>query len=97
MLEAELNSIKAVSAGGVKLALLHVLYDVQRVRETFEQVKAKVASNEYTRDLLEIDEDVDYLMWAERLKKCVSIQKLKPPVPMAEIRVIRTGGFLCLK
>lgn len=76
MLEAELNSIKAVSAGGVKLALLHVLYDVQRVRETFEQVKAKVASNEYTRDLLEIDEDVDYLMWAERLKKCVSIQKL---------------------
>src|SRR5690625_3044447 len=32
-----------------------------------------------------------------RSAACKQSEKTKPPVPMAEIRVTRTSGFLCLK
>lgn len=68
MLEMELNSIRAVSSGGLKLAFLYVLYDVQRLWEMFAQVKEQVKTSNDTYELLEIDEDVDYSTWARRLR-----------------------------
>ena len=68
MLEMELNSIKAVSSGGLKLAFLYVLYDVQRAKEMFAQVRSKMEGNSDIRELLEIDEDVDYSVWAGKLR-----------------------------
>lgn len=68
MLDMELNSIRAVSSGGLKLAFLYVLYDVQRLREMFAQVKEQVKTSNDTYELLEIDEDVDYSTWARRLR-----------------------------
>lgn len=64
----ELNSIRAVSSGGLKLAFLYVLYDVQRLWEMFAQVKEQVKTSNDTYELLEIDEDVDYSEWARRLR-----------------------------
>lgn len=64
----ELNSIRAVSSGGLKLAFLYVLYDVQRLWEMFAQVKEQVKTSNDTYELLEIDEDVDYSTWARRLR-----------------------------
>lgn len=68
MLEMELNSIRAVSSGGLKLAFLYVLYDVQRLWEMFAQVKEQVKTSNDTYELLEIDEDVDYSEWARKLR-----------------------------
>lgn len=68
MLEMELNSIKAVSSGGLKLAFLYVLYDVQRAKEMFAQVRSKMEGNSDIRELLEIDEDVDYSVWVGKLR-----------------------------
>lgn len=68
MLDMELNSIRAVSSGGLKLAFLYVLYDVQRLREMFAQVKEQVKTSNDTYELLEIDEDVDYSTWARKLR-----------------------------
>lgn len=64
----ELNSIRAVSSGGLKLAFLYVLYDVQRLREMFAQVKDQVKNSNETYELLEIDEDVEYSEWARKLR-----------------------------
>lgn len=47
----ELNSIKAVSSGGLKLAFLYVLYDVQRAKEMFAQVRSKMEGNSDIREL----------------------------------------------
>lgn len=68
MLEMELNSIRAVSSGGLKLAFLYVLYDVQRLWEMFAQVKEQVKTSNDAYELLEIDEDVDYSEWARKLR-----------------------------
>lgn len=68
MLDMELNSIRAVSSGGLKLAFLYVLYDVQRLREMFAQVKDQVKNSNETYELLEIDEDVEYSEWARKLR-----------------------------
>lgn len=64
----ELNSIRAVSSGGLKLAFLYVLYDVQRLWEMFAQVKEQVKTSNDAYELLEIDEDVDYSEWARKLR-----------------------------
>ena len=66
MLEAKLKDIKALSTNGAKLAVLPVLYDLQRANEFFLQVKESASGSEYSHDLLKIDEDVDYADWSSK-------------------------------
>ena len=77
MLEAKLKDIKALSTNGAKLAVLPVLYDLQRANEFFLQVKESASGSEYSHDLLKIDEDVDYADWSsKRLNIRSEIQRL---------------------
>ena len=77
MLEAKLKDIKALSTNGAKLAVLPVLYDLQRANEFFLQVKESASGSEYSHDLLKIDEDVDYADWSsKRLNIRPEIQRL---------------------
>ncbi len=77
ILESKLKDMKALSANGAKLAVLQVLYELQRANELFLQVKESASGGEYSHDLLKIDEDVNYADWSStRLNIRPEIQRL---------------------
>lgn len=54
-----------ISAGGLKFLLLHLLYEMQHVNAFFADVESTVQRKEYTKDILLIDADVNYIEWSK--------------------------------
>lgn len=73
------NLSNKMSAGGMRFLLLHLVYETQQTCIFFANIETSVNKKEYTKDILDIDADVDYIGWSKETHFKIEVEAFNLP------------------